>query len=357
MVVDKYAWQKASFKLWSDTGFKGILKAPPRSGKTRCGANCIKSYLSIFPFDRVWVVANSNIVLNQWKEELEDVDSIEYFTYPGAVSKFEKLIRTGREKENPDLLVLDECQFVTAQVWGRVLDYGVAHILGLSATPGGAPRRIGPIFQDVDLKSANVADTQIHFEVFTPTAKEMAVYMRETATISSYHSSNPYASYYNDDYMKMIINRRRFTVYNFNSRIPIAINLIERNKDRKVLVFCMHTKQIEKIAKELDKLGFKYCVHYTGKEELSEFTSGNVNICLTCRKINIGFNYPEADVGIMVSTALSADHLIQTAYRVMTQKEGKKADVYILLADGTSDMEATKKGIYIPECISKEKVM
>lgn len=178
MAEDKYAWQDKTFGLWSKTGFRGTVWAVVSAGKTIMGMKCIKKYLEFFPLDRVWVVANSREVVSQWKETCKDIPDIEYFTYLGAVSRFEKLRREGKERFYPQLLVLDECHSVMAKESGRVLDYGVKHILAMSGTPNGSDRKIGPIFQHIDYDQANIADTTIHMTSFEPTQEEARKYER-----------------------------------------------------------------------------------------------------------------------------------------------------------------------------------
>ena len=352
MTENKYAWQDKTFQLWANTGFRGTLYAVTSAGKTRCGANCIKQYLEFFPLDRVWIVANTKEVINQWKAECKDIPDLEYFTYLAAVSRFEKLKRENRERFFPQLLILDECHIVMAKASGRVLDYGVEHILGMSGTPNGSEKKIGPIFQKVNYDEANIAETQIHLVKFPPTEKELAKYTKQSNTIAKYRESWPYSTYYNDPRLQLMYLKRRQITYRFESRLEHAIHLIEKNKGRKIMCFCMLQEQAIKLSTELNSRGIDNTLHLSNHEGLSRFINGEVDICISCKKLQVGFNYPEADVAIIVSTATAPLTLCQTIGRVIRPLDGKHADVYILLAEGTSDESIDENKIFVKDRIS-----
>lgn len=343
MAEDKYAWQQKSFPLWADTGFNGVLWASPSAGKTHAGRICIDEYLELFPYDRIWIVANTREVIGQWKEECKDLPDLEYFTYLAAVSRFEKLKREGKEKFFPDLLLLDECHLVNAPASGRVLTYGVPHVLGMSGTPNGSDRKIGKIFQRVTFEEANIADTQVHIVKFAPTDGEMKKYVKATNSINKHREDWPNSTYYNDPLLQRLYLRRRQIVYKFPSRVDHAVELVKKNEGRKIMCFCMLQEQARELSARLDALGISNTLHLSSHEGLSKFINGEVDVCISCKKLQVGFNYPPADVGILVSTATSPLTLIQTLARVIRPMEDKHADVYILIAEGTSD-ESIKEG-------------
>jgi superfamily II DNA or RNA helicase len=83
--------------------------------------------------------------------------------------------------------------------------------------------------------------------------------------------------------------------------------------------------------------GIDNTLHLSNHEGLKRFLDGEVDICISCKKLQTGFSYPPADVGIIVSTATSTLTLVQTCGRIFRPLEGKHADVYILQAKDTSD--------------------
>lgn len=348
-----YAFQDQIFAKWRDNDWKGVVKAAPSSGKTIGGLKAIDKYLTFSPYDRVWIIANSKEVLNQWKREAKKMglrDDLQFFTYPGAVSEMNKYKRNETLNKLPDVLILDECHYVNAPSWGTVMNFGIERYLGLSGTPNGSENRLGGILLTVGWEDANIADTDVYLVKYMPTASELKQYEKRTAGIDSYRQSRPYSNYKNDPRLSGMYNMRRSLVYNFKSRLPLAISMIKKNLGKKQMVFCMHHKQADAVSKMLEEEGINHCLHLTGREGLDEFISGEVDICISCRKLNTGFDYPPADTAILVSTATSALTATQTLSRVIRpdpDNPDKQANIYILLAESTNDMELTKSNIFI----------
>ena len=340
MNEDKYAWQNDTYRLWAERGWRGLLKGVVSAGKTRAGCNCIESYIKEFGHPEIWIIAPTNEILDQWKKEpqISEYNNIFFMTYISAVNKLNKRYMEDRYNV-PDLLILDEAHTALAPVAGRVLNYGVPHILGLSGTPQGVEKVIGGVFQEVEWTSANIAPTTIHYVVFPITEKEKTGYASKTASIEKYKADHPYSHMWNDDILSLLYLRRRDYVYKMKSRLPIAIELLKRNPGRRTMIFFERKKQVMEFSDLLEKEGIEHCIHIAGNEHLDEYLDGMENIVLCCKKLNSGFSDPSTEMGIIVSTALGKANHIQRVGRIIRPKEGKHADVYVLLANDTNDME------------------
>ena len=345
---DPYAWQKTLFKKWYDNGLVGVAHCSPASGKTRGGRICIERYLELFPLDRVWVIANTREVIAQWQAECKDIPDLEYFTYLGAVNRFEKLKREGKERFFPQMMILDECQQVMAKESGRVLNYGVKHYLGLSGTPNGAEKKLGGVIERVTFEQAHIADASVYLVRFQPTEDELDKYRKATASIDRHKEKYPFGNIFNDAVLSRLYLRRRQVTYRFDSRVDNAISIILKNKDRKVMVFCMLQDQAKTLSERLNEMGIDNTLHLSSHEGLSRFVSGETNICISCKKLSVGFSYVPADVAILVSTAISEMHIVQEMARVLRPATGKHADIYILVANDTTDTSlCNDKGFFI----------
>ena len=357
MAEDKYAWQKDTYRLWKENNYHGLLKGCVSAGKSRAGCNCIEGYLNDFGKDReIWIVAPTNEILNQWKAEpqIKDLKNIKYMTYISAVNRLME-----RYKEDvysvPDLLILDEAHTASAPVAGKVLNYGVPHILGLSGTPGGIEKAIGGVFQEVDWECANIAPTTIHYTFFPISEAESEKYKQKCASIKKYREDHPYSTMWNDDILSMLYLKRREYVYNMKSRLPLAVKLIKQNLGRRMMVFFERKKQVRELSTFLTHDGIDHCIHIAGDEHLDEYLDGMSDIVLCCKKLNSGFSDPSTEVGIIVSTALGQANHIQRVGRIIRPKEGKHADVYVLLAEGTNDEElySQRKQMFPDEMVDK----
>ena len=343
MVEDKYAWQEETYNLWSDQGFNGILRATVGAGKTVAGCKVICQYLEMFGKDsEIWVIAPTHEILDQWiKEPLIRGKNITFSTYLTAVSKIKRRYLQDRF-DVPDFVVLDECHTVLAPVAGQILTFGIPHVLGLSATPNGSERAIGHIFQDIGWESSNTSPVTIEYLFFKPTADEMASYTRKTQRIEKYKEDHPYSNMYNDQRLSFMYLKRRDYVYKMKSRIPIALELVRKNLGRKMMIFFERKQQVMDFSELLVAEGIEHCIHITGNEHLDEYIDDMKNIVLCCKKLQAGFNSPSTEVGIIVSTPVGKVTHIQTVGRILRPKEGKHANVYVLIAEGTTDEQLYK---------------
>ncbi len=350
-----YEWQEKVFGAWRDNGFKGCVKAVTSAGKTLGALKAIQKYIEYFPYDRIWVVANSKEVVSQWKNEAKNLGlELEVYTYPTAVSKMHKFEREDNLKFLPDVLILDECHCILANVWGQVMDFGVEKYLGLSATPNGSEKKLGGIIQVVNWSEATVSDATVHLVKFTPDANDMAKYNRKSDTIRTYREHHPRSTYKNDPRLSMFYLQRRKLVYGFKNREEYAINIIEKNKDRHVMIFCATHAQARSVSEKLDNKGISHTLHLSDQQGLDAFTSGETNIVVCCKMLSTGFSYVPADVAVIISPNTTELTLIQQIGRIIRPLDGKHADAYLLIASGTSDEEILKKQIFQREKIKVE---
>lgn len=350
-----YEWQEGVFSKWRDNGFKGVVKAVTSAGKTIGALKAVQKYVEYFPYDRIWVVANSKEVVAQWKAESKNMDlELEVYTYPTAVSKMHKMDREAHLDQLPDVMILDECHCVLANVWGQVMDFGVPRYLGLSATPNGSEKKLGGIIQTVNWTEATVSDATVHLVKFSPDSDDMAKYKRKSDMITSYRARHPRSTYKNDPRLSMFYLQRRKLVYGFKNREEYAISIINKNKDRHVMVFCATHAQARSISEKLEKEGINHTLHLSDQQGLDAFTSGETNIVVCCKMLSTGFSYVPADVAVIVSPNTTELTLIQQIGRIIRPLDGKHADAYLLIASGTSDEEILKKQIFQREKIKIE---
>ena len=343
MTEDKYAWQEETYDLWKQNGYRGVLHATVSAGKTIAGCKVISKYLDTFGKDsEIWVLAPTHEILDQWaREPLLKGKNITFSTYLTAVSKIMR--RYLEDKYDvPDMLILDECHTSMAPVAGKILNFGIPHILGLSATPNGSERALGGIIQEVGWGSSNISPVTIEYTFFKPTKEEMESYTRKTQRIEKYKEDHPYSNMYNDQRLSFMYLQRRDYVYKMKSRIPIALDILKKNLGRKMMVFFERKQQVMDFSKLLDAEGIDHCIHITGNEHLDEYIDDMKDIVLCCKKLQAGFNSPSTEVGIIVSTPVGKVTHIQTVGRILRPKEGKHANVYVLIAEGTTDEQLYK---------------
>ena len=74
------------------------------------------------------------------------------------------------------------------------------------------------------------------------------------------------------------------------------------------------------------------------KEFLDRFRSGEYRVLVTSKVLNEGVDVPEAAVGIVVSGSGSSREHVQRLGRILRASEGKQAELYELISEGTSEV-------------------
>ena len=91
----------------------------------------------------------------------------------------------------------------------------------------------------------------------------------------------------------------------------------------------------------LSESGFRAGVYHSRlrprerAEMLANFRKGDLDVLVTCRALDEGFNVPETEVGIIAASTATRRQRIQRLGRILRPANGKKgAIVYTLVATG-----------------------
>lgn len=357
--MEMYEWQDRLYDEWAERGFIGCVQAMMGAGKTRAGAIALKRYLDAHPGQTAIVVSPSSQVSKSWRDELEAQgvsDGVDVMTYQVAVNNMRK------GATHYDLMIADECHRLATPVQGRVLELNPRAVLGLSATPDRAVEILGRPFMEISAESANIAPYVVHFVEFRPTPSEMERYNRATERMEararevsggavSYlppgRDRNGWNSY------DALARRRREVCYMMESRIPLVSSLVQRilgaDPRRRIVVYFERTKQVSALHDELMSYGLDSATHTQEHSDLERFSEREVNVLIACRSLREGWNDPSISCVIMGSINTGVIVNTQTmgrALRLDPDNPGKRADIYLLMAQGTSDVNVMGKLTY-----------
>lgn len=329
-----YEWQHRLYPIWKDNGYTGVIKAVTGAGKTIAGCIALQCYLADHPDAKPLVLVPRNIIGLQWTKELDRLG------IPGDVKGYQQALSHYAQGRSEDytVVIADECHNLLTDVQGRLIREGhlPEHILGLSATPDGIEDALGGTLMTINYDSANVSPFRVHYMTFALTECQRSSYARKTERVKKEMRNNP------SQRISWAVLQRRNWVYELPQRIDITLGLIERNKHRRIMVFAERKRQLHILSKALDERNIPHIAYINGDSGLQRFLDHDVDMVLSCKMLQEGFNDPTADVAIIMSTATSARSHIQTIGRVIRPAPGKVADVYVLLADGTTDGSVTK---------------
>ncbi len=145
--------------------------------------------------------------------------------------------------------------------------------------------------------------------------------------------------------------KRKETAYLAQSRISCTAELLKRlvtrDVDSRIIVFAERISTIEKLHSVLKKMKITAGKYHSKlgenacKLNLERYKNGEVGILLSCHALDEGFNVPETDIGIIMSTTGSIRQRIQRLGRVLRKSDTShmKSVYYLHIGDSTEEDE------------------
>lgn len=139
-----------------------------------------------------------------------------------------------------------------------------------------------------------------------------------------------------------LLNARKGIIHTSKSKLEALKWLIseENLKDERVLIFHERIEVAEKIFEYLKEKSFKVGIYHAQLpfdkrlENISNFRKGNINILVSCRALDEGFDVPEANAGIIVAGTSSVRQWIQRMGRILRRTPGKDfSRIYVVFVD------------------------
>lgn len=347
-----YDWQKKTFLLWAHNGYRGVVKAVTGSGKSYAALDCMIHYRDFYPEDTIWVVCDYNELKSQWRQLLDEhgFSDVPVYLYMAALSEM--------RKNTPDCVILDEAHHLESNTWGKVADFGIPHILALSATPNTSCAKVGKIIQQVGFDQAYIAPSVSHLVEFPLKNEEREQYDKRTLSMQNYKKSHPSATYRSDFIYMKLINMRKAVCASFPLRYELGLEIVKRNHGRRMMLFFTKQREVKSFAQMLDSAGIDdYAMQISSCKQIDQFKCGFKSILLSINMVATGFSDPTVEVGVMFTYPFSPRDAIQKVGRILRPKEGKTADIYYIVAEGTADTEviSNRNALFPPNSTVIEK--
>ena len=370
-------WQLQAMEEWERAGHRGIISVVTGGGKTVFALSCIdkirpKATLIVVPtaalLDQWWAEAASYFDL-----ELDEINVItgnkrfQVGTINIAVLNTAAKLPE-RMAEQDCFLIVDECHKAASEQFRSVLDVNTFASLGLSATPERPYDEgltdvlipaLGPVIFNYDYAAAlrdevivPFALNNIVFELEEDRQKEYEKLSRSIArSISRF---GPEA----EETIALFLRRARVLNLSLN-RVKLAIRLIAANPGKRTLVFHEDIEACDLINAVLSQNGVKSGIYHSKIPlraralMLNHFRQGVIDVLVTCRALDEGFNVPEAELGIIAASTATRRQRIQRLGRIVRPAKGKQgATIYTLVATAPEigrlkDEEANLEGVAI----------
>lgn len=373
--------QEESIRKWLKAGGHNTIVAATGVGKTFIAMKIITKLRSKYPNISVLVLVPTEILKNQWIEELDSWGL-------GFNTEVKVMMGASKKPASCDLLIIDEAHRINSETMCCVFDnIKYKLILGLTATFERLDGRHeilakhAPVCDTITMEEAmlngwvskytdyvvllDVPDIEIykgynkefirHFEYFQfdfdkamsmigPKGfitrakyrdeiceKNKSLNRKEVFKEITYHATA---------FMRAMQNRKKF-VQNHKEKLRVAEEIIKYRPNSKIITFSANVKMAE---------SFSTGLVYTGKESkkknrasLEDFAKLSSGCIHSVRLAEEGMNLPDLSVGIMLGVNSSKTKAIQTLGRIVRLSKDKHAEFFTIVINDTVETEWMKR--------------
>lgn len=369
--------QREAVKKWIKYKGKATIVASTGFGKTHCALLAIKALLKKYPQFRILVVVPTEALQKQWIEKIDEWG----FQFSVEVIIINTCIKHSWQC---DLLIIDEIHRVAADEFSKVFkQVKYKLILGLTATIERLDgkhtliEKYCPVADEIstieclangwiseykeyqvlinvdniDYYKSLQREWLEHFEFFNydfnlamSMVKKDIGWKNKIAYRDILYKGNDEnmkkqvlnsINYHSSRFMSTMTARKSF-IYNHPKKIEIARKIIEAKSDLKIITFSNNVEMAEAIENGQNV--------YTGKTSkkkgrvmLEDFISGKIKTLHSCKKLDEGFDCPDASVAIILGFDSSETKSTQRRGRVVRKFEDKIAEIYYIVINDTQD--------------------
>lgn len=349
-------WQKEALSCWEAAGNRGIVAVVTGGGKTVFALTCISRLMP----DTSIIIVPTLALLDQWWEETCSffdlaLDDVNVITNKGRVQNgtinivvLNTASKLHASELRPSFLVVDECHKAASAQFRVALEIPKLATLGLSATPERPYDEglkdvlvpaLGPVIFEYTYKDALrdgvIVPFMLRNVVFDLEEERQQEYDKLTKAIA-----RSMAAFGSEAEVTIRLLLRRSRVLNLSlNRVRIALRLVAQHQGRRVLVFHEDIEACNLIHSVLTTNGVRAGVYHSKlklrerAEILAGYRHGQLDVLVTCRALDEGFNVPETEVGIVAASTATRRQRIQRMGRILRPATGKtRAILYTLVA-------------------------
>lgn len=320
---------------------------------------------------------NIGVFYGKEKEDLENKDILIYVINSARIHLKEHYERFLKHYDL--FLIADECHRYGSKENSKIFEIPYSYTLGLSATPErhgdfGFEEKLIPNLGNViytytysdALRDGIIPPYKIIRLIVNLTEYEKNLYDRLSKDIKRIiktllvkYPDLSLGKYKGDKFMKSLnrlyetsgdnliaklvalLNQRKSIIHTSESKLHALRWLFseEISAKEKVIVFHERIDIAEQIFNFLKERGFSVGIYHSKMHmsdrlvTISKFKDGSVNILVTCRALDEGFNVPAAETGIIVAGTSSVRQWIQRMGRILRKSMYKEfSKVYVVFA-------------------------
>ena len=358
-------WQTEALNAWIQSRYRGIVVAPTGTGKSYVGLAAIRELgypaLIVVPTERL---------LKTWDRRIRRIIRVPASPYYGkekrigriTISIYNTVASNLWLLKHFKLVILDEIHHAGARSWIRIVQaLDGQPVLGLTATIERADNRHLKILQMLPVvyhlklwkarETNQIADCEIIDVQVDLTPQEYYEYIRVEQELRRLRILARYGFNDGDQDLETrfhILNQRRKKILaEAENKLPKLLEIVQRHRDQRILVFSESIKSIEKAKKYLIQNGIPAETYHSRKPEtirdqIFQQWGKTFNVLLACRALDEGIDVPEAKIGIILATGHTKRQLIQRLGRLLRPNQNQKAQIYTITATATIEQKTPK---------------
>lgn len=372
--IEPYRHQKEALAAWKQAGRRGVVVLPTGAGKTLVAQLALKDT----PRSALICVPTLDL-MHQWFAGLlaafpdanigllgggsKDDAPILISTYDSAGIYAEDL--AGRYA----VQIFDECHHLLSDFKRVVAEMGLApYRLGLTATPKRSDGRetdlerlIGPTvytctpeelagdtlaaYREVIIRVRLSPNEQRHYDELI--AQRNDFLRRANIKLGSIEGWKQFvmASGTAQGRVAFLAHREaRSLAYGTEGKLRVLEEILANHPSERTLIFADDNAAVYRVSREFL---IPVITHQTPVKErhaiLERFRDGTYRLLATSRVLNEGIDVPEASVAVVLSGTATEREYIQRLGRILRQAQDKKAVLYELVTEGTSEERVSKQ--------------
>ncbi len=361
-------YQREAFDAWTAARGRGVVVLPTGAGKTHVAVMAIDAKRR-----STLVVAPTLDLVRQWYDVLRatfgvpvgvvgggdhEVQPITVTTYDSAYLHMEHL------GASFGLVVFDECHHLPSPTYALAARLAIApYRLGLTATPERADGRdalldelVGPTVHRRaigELAGEWLAEYEAVRALVALTPEEREEHDRERALYREFVSMNHIRMSSPRGFGEFVmlssrseVGRRAMRAYRRQRELAFAASaklaylelLLVTHREDRAIVFTQDNATAHRISR---RFLLPVITHQTRVTErsaiLAALARGDVNAVVTSKVLNEGVDIEDANIAIVLSGSGSVREHVQRLGRVLRKREGKRAVLYELVTDETTE--------------------
>jgi superfamily II DNA or RNA helicase len=352
-------WQVEALAKWERNNHRGIISVVTGGGKTVFALSCIERIKPVATL----IIVPTAALLEQWWEEAAsyfnlDLDEINIISgnlrfrlgtiniaVLNTAAKLAKKIA-----DQKCFLIVDECHKAASDHFREALQISTVASLGLSATPERPYDEgledvlipaLGPVIFSYDYAAALRDGVIVPFHlkniVFELEEDRQTEYDKLSKAIARSISKNGADA---EETITLYLKRARVQNLSLN-RCRLALKLVAANPGARTLIFHEDIEACELIHAVLHENAVPSGIYHSKMKAreraaiLGQYRRGEIDVLVTCRALDEGFNVPETQLGIIAASTATRRQRIQRLGRVVRPAQNKAgAVIYTLVATG-----------------------